>query len=142
MANEKTKTKALKELGEKVTGKTLNNNATVVGMLNQIADNYSGGSGGGGILTINFNCPEEEQRAVYDQLNTVWETMNEGKPVFALFWTGANTGIITSSSSASSGGTITRYMLHILTGGQSEAYNEIIYTTELSENNTWDYYNG
>ena len=58
MANEKTKTKALKELGEKVTGKTLNNKATVVGMIGEITKNYEGGAGGGagvGKLTLTYS---------------------------------------------------------------------------------------
>lgn len=47
MANEKTKAQALKELGEKITGKTLTSDNTVVGMIDQITNNYSGGGSGG-----------------------------------------------------------------------------------------------
>ena len=75
MANEKTKTKALKELGEKVTGKALNNKATIVGMIGEITKNYEGGAGGGagvGKLTITYtdNTPTLDETSIA-YLNTL-----------------------------------------------------------------------
>lgn len=53
----RTKVDALKELGEKVTGSTLvaEENETIVGMIDKIAENYSGGGESGGIPKITEN---------------------------------------------------------------------------------------
>lgn len=50
MENTRTKVEALKDLGDKVTGTTINieQNETIVGMLDKITENYTGGSGGSG----------------------------------------------------------------------------------------------
>lgn len=49
MGNDRTKVDALKDLGEKVTGATLvpSENETIVGMIDKIANKYSGGGSGG-----------------------------------------------------------------------------------------------
>lgn len=72
MANEKTKAQALKDLGEKVTGKTLTSDNTIVGMLDQITDNYSGGSGSGAnsyILQGNVTWMSGEAVEITDEEN-------------------------------------------------------------------------
>lgn len=86
MGNERTKVDALKKLGEKVTGATLvaSENETVVGMIDKIADSYSGGGGGGGVKCYKFNTlfganttldiENEEDTAT---LNEIWEEFNQ-----------------------------------------------------------------
>lgn len=61
MADTRTKVDALKDLGEKVTGNTLEvgENETIVGMLDKIADNYSGGGSGGSSEEILLNASLE-----------------------------------------------------------------------------------
>lgn len=51
----RTKVDALKDLGEKVTGATLvpEENETVVGMIDKIAEHYEGGGGGGTTVVAN-----------------------------------------------------------------------------------------
>lgn len=44
MGNVRTKVDALKDLGEKITGKTFGNEDTVVEMIDEITKNYDGGS--------------------------------------------------------------------------------------------------
>lgn len=53
----RTKVDALKELGEKITGSTLvaEENETIVGMIDKIAENYSGGGSGGGADVLKLN---------------------------------------------------------------------------------------
>lgn len=61
MGATRTKVDALKDLGEKVTGSTLDipENETIVGILDKITDKYSGGGSGGGAgvgkLTITYS---------------------------------------------------------------------------------------
>lgn len=57
MANARTKVDALKDLGEKVTGATLvaDENETIVGMIDKITDNYSGGGENGGASVLKLN---------------------------------------------------------------------------------------
>ena len=52
MDDTRTKVDALKELGEKVTGKTLDAHDTVVEMIDEITKNYEGGSQSGDFMTI------------------------------------------------------------------------------------------
>lgn len=86
MKNDRTKVDALKDLGEKVTGATLtpSENETVVGIIDKIADNYSGGgtSGGSKIFYINQalaseNWEENKTLSAYILKDTATEVKQE-----------------------------------------------------------------
>lgn len=112
-----------------------NNNVPTVGAVRNYITNTE-------IMKIRFGVSDAtEKREAFNKLNTIWQTLNNGTPVYALLWTGSSTALITNCSSASSGGVITRYMLHILYSGASSPTVATLYTTELSDTNTWDWYN-
>lgn len=77
MAEMRTKVDALKDLGEKVTGATLvaDENETIVGMIDKIADNYSGGGSGGGqnIAILPIVLEEESSYITIEDETTIKE---------------------------------------------------------------------
>jgi len=99
MKNDRTKVDALKDLGEKVTGATLtpDENETVVGIIDKIAENYSGGGSGSNILIYkintnlyNFNPDEPSPIAITDEqdietFETIAENFGENKLIFFYF---------------------------------------------------------